>query len=135
MCIIRMQNITVMKGRFGPYLKFGMVNAKLPDMYRDCPEEIPLSEAMEAILVKTHQVSYFRFHSIFIEFSFLHFVFSFHFFLKFSVLRTRPIRFRIFAFIFILFSSYFHLIFILIEFLFIHIVWGFLSCARGDTCV
>lgn len=31
------KNITVMKGRFGPYLKFGAVNARLPDLYQDMP--------------------------------------------------------------------------------------------------
>ena len=31
------KNITVMKGRFGPYLKMGAVNARLPDLYQDLP--------------------------------------------------------------------------------------------------
>jgi DNA topoisomerase-1 len=46
------KNITVMKGRYGPYIKFGTVNARIPDMYRDMPEETPLAEAIEAILAK-----------------------------------------------------------------------------------
>ncbi len=34
-------NITVMKGRFGPYLKMGAVNARLPDLYQDLPGASP----------------------------------------------------------------------------------------------
>lgn len=49
------KNITVMKGRFGPYLKMGAVNARLPDLYQDLPEEIPLADAIEAILAKADQ--------------------------------------------------------------------------------
>jgi len=49
------KNITVMNGKYGPYLKFGTVNAKIPELYRDIPEEVPLADAMEAILTKTAQ--------------------------------------------------------------------------------
>ena len=46
------KNITVMNGRYGPYLKFGVVNAQIPPLYRDMPEEVPLAEAIQAIQAK-----------------------------------------------------------------------------------
>ena len=51
------KNITVMKGRFGPYLKFGAVNARLPDMYQDMPGELKhcvLHAVLLVSMTRTH---------------------------------------------------------------------------------
>ena len=44
--------ITVKKGRFGEYINWKKVNAKLPASYMDDPSELPLEEAWELIQAK-----------------------------------------------------------------------------------
>lgn len=44
--------ITVKTGRFGPYINWNKVNAKLPNEYYDNPEELPLEEAWVLIQEK-----------------------------------------------------------------------------------
>jgi len=49
------KNVTVREGRFGPYIRYGSVNAKLPLTYKDMPHECTLDEAVEAIREKHAQ--------------------------------------------------------------------------------
>jgi len=49
------QRVAVVKGRFGPYIKCGSVNAPLPEHLRDSPEDCTLEEAIEAIKLKSPQ--------------------------------------------------------------------------------
>mmetsp|Transcript_13138 Transcript_13138/g.20406 ORF Transcript_13138/g.20406 Transcript_13138/m.20406 type:complete len:1212 (-) Transcript_13138:4354-7989(-) len=44
--------ITVKNGRFGPYINWNKVNAKLPNEYYDNPEELPLEDAWMLIQEK-----------------------------------------------------------------------------------
>jgi DNA topoisomerase I len=44
--------VVVMDGRYGPYIKWKSVNARLPAEFKEHPREVPLSAAVEAILAK-----------------------------------------------------------------------------------
>lgn len=44
--------LTIRSGRYGPYINFMKVNAKLPSMYAESPEHVPREEAVEAVLSK-----------------------------------------------------------------------------------
>ena len=49
------KNVTVREGRFGPYIKYGSVNARLPLAYRDMPHECTLEDAIDAVREKQAQ--------------------------------------------------------------------------------
>uniref|UniRef100_A0A7S4L2Z8 HMG box domain-containing protein n=1 Tax=Guillardia theta TaxID=55529 RepID=A0A7S4L2Z8_GUITH len=49
------RRVAVVQGRFGPYIKCGLVNAKLPEHHKDSPEDCTLEEAIESIKLKSPQ--------------------------------------------------------------------------------
>jgi DNA topoisomerase I len=48
-CLVMLQLIRVMQGRFGPYIKYNKANVKLPPQYKEDPTALPYEEAVQAI--------------------------------------------------------------------------------------